>query len=119
MAVEGVGSVPTLRLVDTLFATGEYADAMSWLEKRAALPDATLEDRLRVAEQLFSNLLYDRALRFFTAVLDLDSTNAQALLRVGQIRSWTNDPRGAIPFLKRRLARPAYPDRLAFPAGID
>jgi tetratricopeptide (TPR) repeat protein len=37
------------------------------------------------------------------AVLEREPGQPRALLRVGQIRSWTNDPRGAIPFLEKRL----------------
>jgi tetratricopeptide (TPR) repeat protein len=100
---DGLESEATLHLIDTLFAVEEYEEAVVWLEKRAALPGATLEDRLHVAEQLFGQQYFDRALRFYGAVLDLEEDQPVALLRTGQIRSWTNDPRGAIPFLERRL----------------
>jgi tetratricopeptide (TPR) repeat protein len=101
---EGLESEATLHLIDTLFAVHEYEEAVRWLEKRAALPGATLEDRLHVAEQLFGQQYFDRALRFYAAVLDLEKDNPVALLRTGQIRLWTNDPRGAIPYFERRLA---------------
>jgi len=102
---EGLESEATLQLIDALFAVQEYDEAVTWLEKRAALPSATLEDRLHVAEQLFGQQYFDRASRFYAAVLDLDEGNPVALLRAGQIRSWTNDPRGAIPFFERRLEK--------------
>jgi len=101
---EGLESEATLHLINALFAVQEYDEAVTWLEKRAALPGATLEDRLHVADQLFGQEYFDRALRFYSAVLDLEEDQPVALLRTGQIRSWTNDPRGAIPFLERRLA---------------
>lgn len=101
---DGLASEATLQLIDALFAVEEYEEAIAWLEKRAALPGATVEDRLHVAEQLFGQQYFDRALRFYAAVLDVEENHPVALLRSGQIRSWTNDPRGAIPFLERRLA---------------
>ncbi|MHC4818202.1 MAG: tetratricopeptide repeat protein, partial [Planctomycetota bacterium] len=48
---DGLESEATLRLIDALFAVEEYEEAVVWLEKRAALPGATVEDRLHVAEQ--------------------------------------------------------------------
>jgi tetratricopeptide (TPR) repeat protein len=100
---DGLKSEATLQLIDALFAVQNYEEAVAWLEKRAALPNATVEDRLHVANQLFGQEYYDRALRFYAAVLDLEENQPVALLRTGQIRSWTNDPRGAIPFFERRL----------------
>ena len=97
VAREGVGSEAALRLINALFAADELEEAVTLLEQRASLPGTTLEDKLRVAEQLFGGSHFDRALRFYMAVLDVEPENAAALLRVGQIRSWTNDPRGAIP----------------------
>jgi len=100
---EGPGSEAALFLIDTLFAAERLEEAMEWLEKRAMLPSSTVDDRLHVADQLFANERFDRALRFYAAVLDTHPDDAHALMRSGQIRSWTNDPRGAIPFLERRL----------------
>ncbi|MHC4932902.1 MAG: tetratricopeptide repeat protein, partial [Planctomycetota bacterium] len=100
---EGIGSASALRYIDALFATGEVEEAMAWLQRRASLPGTTLEERLDVADQLFGTEHYDRALRFYMAVLDERLEHPHALLRVGQIRSWTNDPRGAIPWYERRL----------------
>jgi len=100
---QGVESKAVLRLIDVLFATGEIDEAIGWLEQRATLPNTSIEDRLFVAEQLFSSALFDRALRFYMAVLDHDPDHALSLLRAGQVRSWTNDPRGAIPFFEKRL----------------
>ncbi len=100
---EGEGGPGALRLIDALFAVGETKQAMDWLERRAALQGASQTDRIFVADQLFGNEHFDRALRFYMAVLGEEPEHAHALLRAGQIRSWTNDPRGAIPFLNRRL----------------
>ncbi|MHC4959006.1 MAG: tetratricopeptide repeat protein [Planctomycetota bacterium] len=100
---EGVRSDSTMRLIDTLFAAGRVEDAVAWLERRANLPDATIEEQLTAADQLFGTQHLDRSLRFYMAVLDEQPDHQTSLLRVGQIRSWTNDPRGAIPFLERRL----------------
>jgi tetratricopeptide (TPR) repeat protein len=99
----GLVSEATLHLIDALFAAGSYDEAIALLEKRANLPNATLAERLKVAEQLFGTQRFDRALRFYMAVLDAEEDHPVALMRAGQIRSWTNDPRGAIPFFARRL----------------
>lgn len=100
---EGPASDATLALADALFSAGEFDEAVVWLERRAALPGATKDERLRVADQLFASERYDRALRFYLGVLEEDGNDAHSLLRVGLARSWNNDPRGAIPFLERRL----------------
>jgi Flp pilus assembly protein TadD len=101
---DGLESDAALAYVEALFAAGDFDEAISWLERRAALPNATREERLRVADQLFASERFDRALRFYLGVLEEDGNDAHALLRVGLARSWNNDPRGAIPFLERRLA---------------
>ncbi len=101
---DGVASEAAFALVEALFASGEFDEAVVWLERRASLPSATREERLRVADQLFASERYDRALRFYLGVLEEDGDDAHALLRVGLARSWNNDPKGAIPFLERRLA---------------
>ncbi|MCK6461112.1 MAG: tetratricopeptide repeat protein, partial [Planctomycetes bacterium] len=100
---EGVASDAALELVEALFASGEFDEAIVWLERRASLPSATKEERLRVADQLFGSERYDRALRFYLGVLEESPDDPHALLRVGLARSWNNDPRGAIPFLEKRL----------------
>ncbi len=101
---EGLGAPSTLRLIDALFAAGRLEEAMAVLERRASLPGTTLDDRIHVADELFGNRQFDRALRFYVSALDEAPDHAHALLRTGQIRSWTNDPRGAIPYFERRLA---------------
>jgi predicted Zn-dependent protease len=103
-ASDGPDSTAAERLVDALFASGGAEEAMEWLERRANDPNATVEDRIAVAEQLFAAARLDRALRFYEAALAVAPEHALALLRVGQIRSWSNDPGGAIPYLERRLA---------------
>ncbi len=103
-AREGAASDAHLKVIEALFAADRVEEAVAALEERAALPNASLEDRLRVAEQLFAKSYFDRSLHFFTVVLDEEPQHLVALLRMGQIRSWTNDPRGAIPFFEERLA---------------
>jgi len=103
-ANEGIESPAQLRLVDVLLATERIEEAMAILEKRATLPGATLDDQLHVGEELFGKTHFDRALRFYDAVLQRDALHPVALLREGQIKAWTNDPRGAIPLLEQRLA---------------
>jgi len=93
-----------LRLVDALMANDRIEEAMAILERRAALPGASIDDQIHVADDLFAKAHYDRAIRFYDAVLEDDAEHAHALLRQGQIRAWTNSPRAAIPFLERRLA---------------
>ena len=102
-AAEGIESPAQLRLVDALLSTERLDEAMAILEKRATLPGATLEDQLFVGEELFGKTHWDRALRFYDAVLAHDPNHPLALLREGQIKAWSNDPRGAIPLLERRL----------------
>jgi len=103
-ATEGIESPAQLRLVDVLLATENIEEAMAILEKRATLPGATIDDQLQVGEDLFGKTHFDRALRFYDEVLKRDAYHPVALLREGQIKAWTNDPRGAIPLLERRLA---------------
>ncbi|MDH3591079.1 MAG: tetratricopeptide repeat protein, partial [Planctomycetota bacterium] len=101
---DGVGSEASLFLIEALFAADRIEEAVALLEQRAALPGASIDDRLDVAERLFGSTHFDRSMRFYVAVLDADPAHPLALLRLGQIRSWTNDPRGAIPFFEARLA---------------
>ncbi|MEE8104334.1 MAG: tetratricopeptide repeat protein [Planctomycetota bacterium] len=100
---DGIMSDATLRLVGALFHLKRVDEAMAWLEKRAAAPDSDLEDRLFVANELFGAGHVDRALVFYGAVLEEDPAHPQALLRAGQIRSWSSDPHGAIPLFLKRL----------------
>ncbi|MHC4955129.1 MAG: tetratricopeptide repeat protein [Planctomycetota bacterium] len=101
---KGMESDAQLRLVDVLLATDNIEEATQILENRARLPGATLDDQLHVGEQLYGRGHYDRALRFYDAVLEREPQHALALLREGRIKAWSNDPRGAIPMLQRRLA---------------
>lgn len=100
---EGPTSDAALRLVGSLFTAGKLAEAIAWLEQRANDPDATNEDRSRIAEELFGIEQPDRAAPFYRAILGREPDHVLALLRLGQIRSWGSDPRGAIPYLERRL----------------
>ncbi|MHC4940372.1 MAG: tetratricopeptide repeat protein [Planctomycetota bacterium] len=103
-AHDGLQSRAQLRLVDALMAAGELEEGMRILEQRAQLPGASLSDQLHVADELFGKGHFDRATRFYEAVLEKEPEHAHALLREGQILAWTNDPRRAIPYLERRLA---------------
>ena len=91
------------RLVQNLLWTDDLAGALELLEKRARDPDSTLEQRLEVAEMLFGREKSDQAIAFYRAVLEEDASHPLALLRVGQILSWSNDALAAIPYLERRL----------------
>ena len=103
-AREGIESPSQLRLIDALMANDELDEAMAILERRARMPNASLDDQLHVAEELFGKGHFDRATRFYGVVLEKEPRHELALLRQGLIRAWTNDPRGAIPFLEQRLA---------------
>lgn len=103
VAVEGIASPAVPRLIDALFALGFEDGAVDWLQKLAADPSATTGQRLQAADELFFRRSYDRARVLYAAVLTTEPANAQALLRMGQIAAWTNDPRTARPFFERRL----------------
>ncbi|MEM8882734.1 MAG: tetratricopeptide repeat protein [Planctomycetota bacterium] len=103
-AAEGLESRAQLRLVDALLANDQLDEAMAILEQRARLPSASINDQLYVANELFGKGQFDRALRLNNPVLEREPEHAEALLRAGRIRAWTNDPRNAIPLLERRLA---------------
>ncbi len=90
-------------LVEALFQAGRDSEAGEWLDKLASSPDATLEDRLRAAESFFGHERFDRARGFYLAALREDPDEELALLRLGQIDSWSNAPNAAIPWLERRL----------------
>lgn len=104
VAAEGSSSKAVPRLIDALFALGDEEGAVEWLQRLAADPDATSAQRLLAADELFYRRSYDRARVLYAAVLQGDSNDAQALLRMGQIAAWTNDPRTARGFFARRLA---------------
>jgi tetratricopeptide (TPR) repeat protein len=100
---EGLRSTAMPRLIGALFGAGRHEEALRWLRERAADPQATLADRLMAAEELFQHGRYDQAAMLLRAVLEASPDHPLALLRLGQIHSWTNDPHGALPYLRRRL----------------
>ena len=104
VAVRGVRDESTDQFVAALLAANRLDEALEWMEKRASHPDATLEDKVSAAETLFSNNHVDLSAVYYRAVVEFDPDHPLALLRLGQIHSWSNDPRGAIPYLERRLA---------------
>lgn len=109
---EGVTSRAVPRLIDTLFALGAEAEAVDWLQRLAEHPRATAAQRLQAADELFYRRSYDRARVLYAAVLAADPSDARALLRMGQIAAWTNDPRRALQFFERRLAASADDEAL-------
>jgi Tfp pilus assembly protein PilF len=104
---EGMTSRAVPRLIDTLFTLGDEEAAVDWLQRLAADPAATIPQRLQAADELFFRRSYDRARVLYGAVLAQAPTEPTALLRLGQIAAWTNDPRAALPFFERRLASTA------------
>ncbi|MCA8950228.1 MAG: tetratricopeptide repeat protein, partial [Planctomycetes bacterium] len=100
---EGLQSRAVPRLIDGLFALGREDQAVEWLQQLAEHPAATAAQRLAAADELFFRRSYDRARVLYRAVLAEDANEPRALLRMGQIAAWTNDPRSARQFLERRL----------------
>ncbi|MEM7200297.1 MAG: tetratricopeptide repeat protein [Planctomycetota bacterium] len=103
----GVRSAATTRLIAALLGADRLDEAMNWVRRRAEHPDSSNEDRIDAAEQLFGLGRTDQAAVLFRAVVERDADHPLALLRLGQIHSWSNDPGGAIRFLERRLAASA------------
>lgn len=101
---DGPGSIAAARLIEVLFGQSKIEEATAWLEKQAGVGAFGDEDRRKLAEQFFSADRPDRALSIYEQILATNPDDAEALLRVGQIRSWSNDPGGALPFLERHLA---------------
>lgn len=70
------------------------------MAKRSDLP---VEDRIEVAEQLFYTDRMDLALALYESVLRDRPDERLALLRIGQVKAWGNDPHGAVPLFERCL----------------
>ncbi|MCA8977748.1 MAG: tetratricopeptide repeat protein, partial [Planctomycetes bacterium] len=104
VAIEGIRSRAVPRLVDALFALSIEDEALEWLQRLAADPEATTEQRVQAADELFFRRSYDRARVLYAAVLEREPDHEKALLHLGQIAAWTNDPRAALPMFARRLA---------------
>jgi len=101
---DGVRSPAVDRLSSYLINAGKVDEGLKLLEERASDPNATVEERLIAGEQLFFRQKLGQALVYYRAVLSKDGDNRTALLRLGQIHSWTNDPRGAIPYFEHALS---------------
>ncbi len=101
---EGTQSAAAPHLVDALFAAGAEPEALALLQHLADDPAATVAQRLQAAEELFFRRGYDRAKVLYASVLNSEPDQPLALLRLGQVHAWTNDPRAARPFFERRLA---------------
>ncbi|MEN8150696.1 MAG: tetratricopeptide repeat protein, partial [Planctomycetota bacterium] len=101
IAVDGEGSESERRHLDSLRAAGNHAEEFEYLLKRAEREDLTVEERLHLAERFFAGQWLDVALASYATVLEEVPDERTALLRIGQIRLWGNDPEGAIPYLER------------------
>ena len=101
--IEGVASASVPLLVEALFDLGRETEAVQLLQQLANDPAATTEQRLRAADELFYRRSYDRAKVLYATVLDEQPEHAWALLRMGQIYAWTNDPATARDYFERRL----------------
>ena len=106
--VDGSGHVApssaASQLIEALFALARYDEAAEWLERIASAPEATSAERMRAADELFFREYRDASIRLYEKVLVETPDHAGALLRLGQVRAWSNDPSGALPYLERRLA---------------
>lgn len=103
-AEEGIASAAVPSLVDGLFTLGHEAEALDLLQQLATDPAATVAQRMRAADELFYRRSYDRARTLYAAVLRDEPAEPSALLRLGQIHAWTNDPGTARGLFERRLA---------------
>jgi tetratricopeptide (TPR) repeat protein len=101
---EGPGSVSEARLIEALRACGREEEALRRLLQRVEEPTLSIDDTRRLADVFFGARWMDVALVLFLSVLDEDPDDRLALLRVGQIRAWGNDPAGAVPYLEHLIA---------------
>jgi tetratricopeptide (TPR) repeat protein len=97
---EGSGSASEARLIEALKACGREDEAMKLLLARVEKPSLSVDDCRRLAEVFFGARWMDVSLVLFLSVLDEEPDDRLALLRVGQIRAWGNDPAGALPYLE-------------------
>ena len=100
---EGISSRAVPHLVDALFDLGDEREALDLLQQLATDPAATTAHRLRAADELFYRRSYDRAQVLYATVLRAEPDHPAALLRLGQIHAWTNQPAAARDLLERRL----------------
>ncbi len=90
--------------VAALRRCGGSEEALTFLRAQAERADATLDERLRAADALLGANLTAAAAAAYERVLTVAPDHPEALLRLGQIKFWANDPGGALPLLERRLA---------------
>tara|TARA_R110002072_G_scaffold273253_3_gene434068 strand:- start:36675 stop:40319 length:3645 start_codon:yes stop_codon:yes gene_type:complete len=101
---EGIVSAAVPMLVESLFELGREPEALQLLEQLATDSAATNAHRMRAADELFYRRSYDRAKVLYASLLREEPTHLHALLRLGQIHAWSNDPVVARGYLERRLA---------------
>lgn len=101
---EGIVSAAVPMLVESLFELGREPEALQLLERLATDPAATNTHRMQAADELFYRRSYDRAKVLYSSVLREEPKHLRALLRLGQIHAWSNDPATARGYLERRLA---------------
>ncbi len=92
------------RLVQAMFASGDPERALELVRAHVSRPGVTVDQQLRGAEVLFRESRLTAARVFYAAALEREPRNAIALLRLGQIDSWSKNPASAVGFLERRLA---------------
>ncbi len=101
--VDGPGSESETRLLMLLESLEMEEEALAILADREARGELSIDERLALADRFFGAERLDRALELFESALAQEPDNRAALLRVGQIRSWSNDPSGAVPFFERLI----------------
>jgi len=101
VAIEGEGTESERRFLDSLRAADRFDEELEYLKIRAGREGLTLEERLFIAERFFAGQWMDVALALYVAILTEAPGEPTALLRVGLIRLWGNDPDGATPYLER------------------
>jgi len=101
ITIDGEGTESERRFLDSLRAADRVEEELRYLMARADRPDLTLEERLFIAERFFAGQWMDVALALYATILTEAPDQPVALLRIGLIRLWGNDPDGATPYLER------------------
>ncbi len=97
-------------------AAAAAADPALLARELDALPDSDVERDATsaalegAAEELFQKSLFAVAEPLWARAVALAPERALALRRLGQVRSWSDDPRGALPPLERLAALPEGQD---------